>query len=152
MKTCNDGIKDRPTNSFRPNQTRTVMDIEVLRRRLAILGSQRGTYLLSLWIPPKDRIERVRRLIDSEEDTLRQRGGIYTQCRSVLQQARRILQLYDKTPKNGLVILCGMTEDFTTVTEYFEPPVPLTTSLYLIDKIFHVEIIDEALSGNPISA
>jgi len=59
------------------------------------------------------------------------------------------LKLYNKCPKNGLVLYCG-----TVITEEgkerkvnidFEPFKPINTSLYLCDNKFHTEDLNELL-------
>jgi len=59
------------------------------------------------------------------------------------------LKLYNKCPKNGLVIYCG-----TVITDEgkerkvnidFEPFKPINTSLYLCDNKFHTDDLDELL-------
>ena len=57
--------------------------------------------------------------------------------------------LYKKTPKNGLVVLCGFVIGTNgkdkKVNIDFEPFKPINRSLYLCDRCFHLEPLNDLI-------
>ena len=111
----------------------TLMDINLLRGHRD---------LLSLVLPPRDKVARFLKMLESDRATLT--NGRWPGALACIVLAESILARFDKTPKNGLVIYCGKVGD-RVIDVAFEPPVPITYSLYLMDDKFHSEGVEEEL-------
>jgi peptide chain release factor subunit 1 len=110
-----------------------------------------GTSMISLIIPPGDQISRVNKMLSDEYGTasnIKSRVNRLSVLGAITSTQQR-LKLYNKCPKNGLVIYCG-----TVITDEgkekrvnidFEPFKPINTSLYLCDNKFHTEDLNELL-------
>lgn len=110
-----------------------------------------GTSMISLIIPPGDQISRVNKMLSDEYGTasnIKSRVNRLSVLSAITSTQQR-LKLYNKCPKNGLVLYCGtvMTEDGKErkVNIDFEPFKPINTSLYLCDNKFHTEDLQELL-------
>jgi peptide chain release factor subunit 1 len=110
-----------------------------------------GTSMISLIIPPGDQIARVNKMLSDEYGTasnIKSRVNRLSVLSAITSTQQR-LKLYNKCPKNGLVIYCGtvVTEDGRErkVNIDFEPFKPINTSLYLCDNKFHTEDLNELL-------
>ena len=107
--------------------------------------------MISLIIPPGDQISRVQKMLSDEYGTasnIKSRVNRLSVLGAITSTQQR-LKLYNKCPKNGLVIYCG-----TVITDEgkekrvnidFEPFKPINTSLYLCDNKFHTEDLNELL-------
>ncbi len=107
--------------------------------------------MISLIIPPGDQIPRVNKMLSDEYGTasnIKSRVNRLSVLGAITSTQQR-LKLYNKCPKNGLVIYCG-----TVITDEgkekrvnidFEPFKPINTSLYLCDNKFHTEDLNELL-------
>jgi peptide chain release factor subunit 1 len=110
-----------------------------------------GTSMISLIIPPGDQISRVNKMLSDEYGTasnIKSRVNRLSVLGAITSAQQR-LKLYNKCPKNGLVLYTG-----TVITEEgkerkvnidFEPFKPINTSLYLCDNKFHTEDLNELL-------
>lgn len=130
-------------------------EIEIFKVKKLIKNLQaargNGTSMISLIIPPGDQISRVNKMLSDEYGTasnIKSRVNRLSVLGAITSTQQR-LKLYNKCPKNGLVIYCG-----TVITEEgkerkvnidFEPFKPINTSLYLCDNKFHTENLDELL-------
>lgn len=110
-----------------------------------------GTSMISLIIPPGDQISRVNKMLSDEYGTasnIKSRVNRLSVLSAITSTQQR-LKLYNKCPKNGLVIFCGtvITEDGKErkVNIDFEPFKPINTSLYLCDNKFHTEDLNDLL-------
>jgi len=110
-----------------------------------------GTSMISLIVPPGDQISRVNKMLSDEYGTasnIKSRVNRLSVLGAITSTQQR-LKLYNKCPKNGLVLYCGtvITEDGKTrkVNIDFEPFRPINTSLYLCDNKFHTEDLNELL-------
>mmetsp|Transcript_29503 Transcript_29503/g.53371 ORF Transcript_29503/g.53371 Transcript_29503/m.53371 type:complete len:462 (+) Transcript_29503:106-1491(+) len=110
-----------------------------------------GTSMISLIIPPGDQIARVNKMLSDEYGTasnIKSRVN-RSSVLSAITSTQQRLKLYNKCPKNGLVIYCGtvITDDGKEklVNIDFEPFKPINTSLYLCDNKFHTEDLQELL-------
>jgi peptide chain release factor subunit 1 len=113
-----------------------------------------GTSMISLIIPPKDQISRVNKMLGDEYGTasnIKSRVNRLSVLGAITSTQHR-LKLYDRVPRNGLVIYCG-----TVVTPEgkekkvnidLEPFRPINTSLYLCDNKFHTEALKELLESD----
>jgi peptide chain release factor subunit 1 len=110
-----------------------------------------GTSMISLIIPPGDQLSRVNKMLSDEYGTasnIKSRVNRLSVLGAITSTQQR-LKLYNKCPKNGLVVYCG-----TVITDEgkerkvaidFEPFKPINTSLYLCDNKFHTEDLNELL-------
>lgn len=115
-----------------------------------------GTSMISLIIPPKGQVAQVNNLLLSEHGTasnIKSRVNRLSVL-SAITSVRERLKLYNKIPRNGLVIYCG-----TVVTEegkekklsiHFEPFKPINKKLYLCDNKFHVEPLQKLLECSSV--
>jgi peptide chain release factor subunit 1 len=110
-----------------------------------------GTSMISLIIPPGDQISRVNKMLSDEYGTasnIKSRVNRLSVLSAITSTQQR-LKLYNKCPKNGLVLYCGtvITEDGKErkVNIDFEPFKPINTSLYLCDNKFHTQDLNELL-------
>merc|ERR1712025_116855 len=113
-----------------------------------------GTSMISLVMPPKDQISRVSKMLSEEYGTasnIKSRVNRLSVLSAITSVQQR-LKLYNKMPKNGLVIYCGtiLTDDSKEkkVNIDFEPFKPINTSLYLCDNKFHTEALQDLLADD----
>jgi len=137
------------------NQDDTDEQIEIFKVKKLIKNLQaargNGTSMISLIIPPGDQISRVNKMLSDEYGTasnIKSRVNRLSVLGAITSTQQR-LKLYNKCPKNGLVLYCG-----TVITDEgkerrvnidFEPFKPINTSLYLCDNKFHTEDLNELL-------
>mmetsp|Transcript_387 Transcript_387/g.469 ORF Transcript_387/g.469 Transcript_387/m.469 type:complete len:460 (-) Transcript_387:275-1654(-) len=136
-------------------QDETDKQIEMFKVKKLIKNLQaargNGTSMISLIIPPGDQISRVNKMLSDEYGTasnIKSRVNRLSVLGAITSTQQR-LKLYNKCPKNGLVIYCGtvITDDGKErrVNIDFEPFKPINTSLYLCDNKFHTEDLNELL-------
>jgi len=127
-----------------------------LRRLIKQLTEAKGagTSMISLIIPPKDDINRMNSLLTTEYGTascIKSRTNRLSVLTAITSTQQR-LKMYNRTPKNGLIIYCGeiITEEGKEkkVTIDFEPFKPISTTMYLCDNKFHCEDLAELLEGD----
>jgi peptide chain release factor subunit 1 len=127
-----------------------------LRRLIKQLTEAKGagTSMISLIIPPKDDINRASSLLTTEYGTascIKSRTNRLSVLSAITSTQQR-LKMYNKTPKNGLIIYCGEIIDDNgkekKVTIDFEPFKPISTTMYLCDNKFHCEDLAELLEGD----
>jgi peptide chain release factor subunit 1 len=113
-----------------------------------------GTSMISLIIPPKDQIARVSKMLGDELGTasnIKSRVNRLSVLGAITSVQQR-LKLYNKVPKNGLVLYCGTIVTAENkekkVSIDFEPFKPINTSLYLCDNKFHTEALAELLESD----
>ncbi|KAL0213373.1 hypothetical protein RCL1_006999 [Eukaryota sp. TZLM3-RCL] len=128
-----------------------------VKRLIKALSEARGngTSMISLIIPHSaDSISRITKMLNDEIGTASNiksrvnRLSVLTAITSALGR----LKLYNRVPKNGLVVYCGtvLTSDNKEkkVAIDFEPFKPINTSLYLCDNKFHTEALAELLESD----
>lgn len=136
-------------------QEETDKQIEMFKVKKLIKNLQaargNGTSMISLIIPPGDQISRVNKMLSDEYGTasnIKSRVNRLSVLGAITSTQQR-LKLYNKCPKNGLVLYCG-----TVITDEgkerrvnidFEPFKPINTSLYLCDNKFHTEDLNDLL-------
>eukprot|EP00933_Yihiella_yeosuensis_P039167 TRINITY_DN3311_c0_g1_i1.p1 TRINITY_DN3311_c0_g1~~TRINITY_DN3311_c0_g1_i1.p1 ORF type:complete len:450 (+),score=118.06 TRINITY_DN3311_c0_g1_i1:130-1479(+) len=127
-----------------------------LRRLIKMLEGAKGagTSMISLIIPPKDDIARVNNMLTQESGTascIKSRVNRLSVLSAITSTQQR-LKMYNRTPKNGLIIYCGeiITDDGKEkkLTIDFEPFKPIATTMYLCDNKFHCEDLAELLEGD----
>ena len=113
-----------------------------------------GTSMITLIIPPKDKISRYIKTLVNEYGTasnIKSRVNRLSVLAAITSTQQK-LKLYNKVPKNGLAIFCGtiMTDDGKEkkVNIDYVPHKPINTSLYLCDSCFHTEPLEELLESN----
>merc|ERR1711934_764891 len=113
-----------------------------------------GTSMISLILPPKDDVARANKMLGDEFGTatnIKSRVNRLSVL-SAIKSTQERLKLYNRVPKNGLVVYCGtiLTEDNKEkkVTIDFEPFKPINTSLYLCDNKFHTEALTSLLQSD----
>merc|ERR1711934_765062 len=127
-----------------------------IRRLIKSLEEARGngTSMISLIVPPKDDVARANKMLGDEFGTatnIKSRVNRLSVL-SAIKSTQERLKLYNRVPKNGLVVYCGtiLTEDNKEkkVTIDFEPFKPINTSLYLCDNKFHTEALQSLLQSD----
>lgn len=130
-----------------------------LKRTIEKLSKKkgRGTELISVYIPPDRQISDVMKHMREE---LSQSANIKSkQTRKNVQSGIEVimqrLKLFDKPPKNGLVIFTGMipkggpgTEKMETYV--LEPPEPITSYVYHCNSKFYLEPLKEMLEEKDV--
>ncbi|KAI8150001.1 peptide chain release factor eRF1/aRF1 [Fennellomyces sp. T-0311] len=133
-------------------------NIEIWKIKRLIKGLEaargNGTSMISLIIPPNYQLSRMTRMLTDEFGTasnIKSRVNRLSVLSAITSTQQR-LKLYNKVPKNGLVLYCG-----TVVTDEgkekkvnisFEPHKPINSSLYLCDNKFHTEALQELLEDD----
>ena len=138
------------------NETEKAIQLWKVKRSIQMLNSCRGngTSLISLILPPNDQVTRVSKMLNDELGTASNiksrvtRLAVLGAITSVLQR----LKLYNRVPKNGLIIYCGtiLTTDGKEkkVNIDIEPFKPINTSLYMCDNKFHTQVLSELLESD----
>lgn len=113
-----------------------------------------GTSMISLIIPPGDQISRVNKMLTEEAGTatnIKSRVNRLSVLSAITSTQGR-LKLYNRAPKNGLVMYCGtiLTDEGKEkkVNIDFEPFRAINTSLYMCDNKFHTEALNELLADD----
>ncbi|KAG2220422.1 hypothetical protein INT45_000647 [Circinella minor] len=144
------------SNNNNNNSAEQNIEIWKIKRLIKGLEAARGngTSMISLIIPPNYQLSRMTRMLTDEFGTasnIKSRVNRLSVLSAITSTQQR-LKLYNKVPKNGLVLYCG-----TVVTEEgkekkvnidFEPHRPLNKSLYLCDNKFHTEPLQELLQSD----
>lgn len=129
-----------------------------LRKIIEQLESYRGrhTELVSVLIPAGQNIHSVINQIISEQGTASNIKSKNTRknVMDALERIARHLQLYKKTPENGVAIYCGNISKVEGQPKIelwaIEPPIPLRTRAYRCDQVFFLEPLKEMLEVNEV--
>ena len=138
-----------------PSEEDTDQQIEIFKVKKLIKNLEaakgNGTSMISLIIPPGTQISQISKMLADEYGTasnIKSRVNRLSVLGAITSTQQR-LKLYNKCPKNGLVMYCGtvMTDEGKEkkVNIDFEPFKPINTSLYLCDNKFHTEDLNELL-------
>lgn len=138
-----------------PSEEDTDQQIEIFKVKKLIKNLEaakgNGTSMISLIIPPGTQISQINKMLSDEYGTasnIKSRVNRLSVLGAITSTQQR-LKLYNKCPKNGLVMYCGtvMTDDGKEkkVNIDFEPFKCINTSLYLCDNKFHTEDLNELL-------
>jgi len=138
-----------------PSEDDTDQQIEIFKVKKLIKNLEaakgNGTSMISLIIPPGTQISQIAKMLADEYGTasnIKSRVNRLSVLGAITSTQQR-LKLYNKCPKNGLVMYCGtvMTDEGKEkkVNIDFEPFKCINTSLYLCDNKFHTEDLNELL-------
>jgi peptide chain release factor subunit 1 len=131
------------------NDENDEIEIWKIKKLLQKLKSARGngTSMISLIIPPGDQVGKIMKMLSEEYSTasnIKSRNNRLSVLSAIISTQQR-LKLYQKIPRNGLILYCGtILDDFNKekkVTYDIEPFKPINTSLYLCDNKFHTEAL-----------
>mmetsp|Transcript_30523 Transcript_30523/g.61521 ORF Transcript_30523/g.61521 Transcript_30523/m.61521 type:complete len:428 (+) Transcript_30523:6143-7426(+) len=135
------------------DQENTDINFWKIKRLSKILSNLKGngTSMISLVIPPGDQISRVQKMLSDEYGTasnIKSRVNRLSVLSAIISTQQK-LKLYQKTPKNGLILYCGTIVDELNkekkLSFQIEPFKPINTSLYLCDNKFHTDILSSFL-------
>ena len=104
-----------------------------------------GTSMITLIINYKDQINQFSKMLTDEVGKASNIKSRVTRQHVIdaLSSTTEKLRLYNRTPKNGLVIYCGLVQlpqgGEKMIKIDLEPFKPINTSLYRCDNIFHTE-------------
>lgn len=112
-----------------------------------------GTSLISLIIPSGDQLAKYSTLLTTEygaASNIKSRTNRLAVLSAITSTQQKI-KTFNKVPPNGLAIFCGIVmvdgkEKKLTID--MEPYKPVTRSLYMCDKTFHLEILEELMETN----
>ena len=113
-----------------------------------------GTSMITLIINHQDQINHSSEMLNDE---IRKASNIKSRVTrqhvtNALTSAIEKLRLYNRTPKNGLVIYCGLVQmpqgGEKMIKIDLEPFKPINTSLYRCDNIFHTNELKYLLQDN----
>ena len=113
-----------------------------------------GTSMITLIINYKDQINQFSKMISEEIGKATNIKSRITRqhVTDALTSTNEKLRLYNKTPKNGLVIYCGLVQlpqgGEKMIKIDLEPFKPINTSLYRCDNIFHTNELKFLLEDN----
>ncbi|MDD5416799.1 MAG: peptide chain release factor 1, partial [Candidatus Aenigmarchaeota archaeon] len=117
-----------------------------LKKLIKELESKRGrhTELISLYIPKDYSLNEINNLL-ANEISLTENVKSKTVRNNVIDALTKIkqnLQLYKKTPDNGLVMFCGNVSEQEGKSDMkiwiVEPPQPIKIKLYWCDQTFEL--------------
>ena len=113
-----------------------------------------GTSMITLIINYKDQINQFSKmLVDEVGKASNIKSRVTRQnVTDALTSTMEKLRLYNKTPKNGLVIYCGLVQmplgGEKMIKIDLEPFKPINTSLYRCDNVFHTDELKSLLVDN----
>ena len=113
-----------------------------------------GTSMITLIINYKDQINQFSKMITEEIGKATNIKSRITRqhVTDALTSTNEKLRLYNRTPKNGLVIFCGLVQlpqgGEKMIKIDLEPFKPINTSLYRCDNIFHTNELKTLLEDN----
>jgi len=113
-----------------------------------------GTSMITLVIPPGDQIAKASKMLAEEHGTASNiKSRVNRQSvQSAITSAIQKLKLYNKVPKNGLVIYCGTiltAENKEKLVNFdIQPFKPINTSFYRCDNVFHTEALSDLLTDD----
>lgn len=126
-----------------------------LKRLIKSLESMKGngTSMITLIIPKGGQLSLVSQKLTDEFGTavnIKSRVNRLSVL-SAIKSAQEKIKLYNKTPKNGLVILCGIAminnkEKMISIS--LEPFKPMNTNIYLCDNKFHLDSLKNMLTDD----
>jgi peptide chain release factor subunit 1 len=104
-------------------------------------ASNSTTTLLSLIIPPNDSLIRIQTMLSSElicADNIKN-NNTQKSIRECINMAINNIKQYTNVPPNGLLIYISNNQ---LINICIQPSKPINISLYMIDKMFHLQHVD----------
>jgi len=128
------------------------MKKKIFKKKINELKSYKGknNELITYLIPSNKHMDDARKHIGSEIAETENIKSKQTRksVKSSLKHIRNGLKQVQQTPKNGLAVFVGETDD-KRVSEFIEPPKPLKTSDYRCGSRFHTQELEEMLTTGP---
>lgn len=129
-----------------------------LRKLLKHLRSIRGrhTELVTVYVPSGYSINEIINQLKQEQGTADniKSKQVRKNVTTALEKITRHLQLYKRTPENGLAIFCGNVSEKEGVPDIelkaIEPPEPIKVKLYWCDQIFRLEPLEELIKEKEV--
>lgn len=126
-----------------------------LRKLLKHLSAIKGrhTELVSVYVPAGYSLHDITNQLRQEQSTSEniKSKTVRKNVTSALEKIMRHLQLYKKTPENGLAIFCGnMPEKETIELVTIEPPEPVKIKMYWCDQRFVLEPLEDMIAEKEI--
>ena len=143
-------------NSEEEKQNEINLETFRLKKLIQNLDQMRGlgTSMITLIINHKDQINQFSKMLNDEIGKASNIKSRVTRqhVTDALTSSIEKLRLYNKTPKNGLVIYCGLVQmpqgGEKMIKIDLEPFKPINTSLYRCDNIFHTNELKYLLQDN----
>ena len=110
--------------------------------------------MITLIINCKDDINKFSKIIENEIEKVSNTESKVDRQNIIntLKNTFQTLSIYNKTPKKGLIIYCGLikmsTGEEKMIKINLEPFKPINNSLYIRDNIFHTEELKTLLLDN----
>ncbi len=129
-----------------------------LKKLLKMLGDIKGrhTELVTVYIPAGSNLHDIVSQLRSEQSTAEniKSKQVRKNVTAALDKIIRHLQLYKKTPENGLAVFCGNVSEREGVADIqlwaIEPPERLKTKMYWCDQVFVLEPLLEMVEEKEI--
>lgn len=129
-----------------------------LKKLLKYLKGIKGrhTELVTVYIPSGYSINDVINQLKNEQGTADniKSKAVRKNVTSALERIIRHLQLYKKTPDNGLAVFCGNVSEKDGVDDIqifpIEPPEPVRVKLYWCDQVFRMEPLEDIFKEKEI--
>ncbi|MEM7819863.1 MAG: peptide chain release factor aRF-1 [Candidatus Aenigmatarchaeota archaeon] len=134
------------------------MSKHLLKKLIRQLNSIKGrhTELVSVYIPSGYNIHDIISQLRSEQSTAEniKSKSVRKNVTTALEKIMRHLQLYKKTPDNGLVIFCGNVSEREGISDIelwaIEPPEPIKVKMYWCDQKFVLEPLEEMVKEKEV--
>ncbi len=127
---------------------------KIVRMLAAIRG--RHTELVTVYVPKDYSLHEVTNQISNEKSTSEniKSKSVRNNVTSALDKIVRHLQMYKKTPENGLAIFCGNISEKEGIADIkltvIEPPEPIRTKIYWCDQNFVLDPLKEMVEEKEI--
>ncbi len=108
------------------------------------------TSLVTLAIPPNESLDAVHNRIehDHAESEYGDSGPTNQYLQNALEELRRLLQDYDETPENGLVVYAGIVDDELVEYVFDDLPAPVDEFVYDHSNEFNVEPLETTTAAD----
>lgn len=106
-----------------------------------------GTSMISLIINPSDSISKYSKKLTEEfsaANNIKNRVNRLSVLSAIVSTQQK-LKLYNRVPKNGLIIYCGKTISGKQINVDLIPYKEINTSLYMCDNKFHTDVLNNLL-------
>ena len=129
-----------------------------LKKLIKMLDAIKGrhTELVTVYVPVGYNLHEVAAQLRSEQSTAEniKSKPVRKNVTTALEKIMRHMQLYKKTPENGLALFCGNVSEREGAADMelwaIEPPEPIKTKLYWCDQRFVLEPLLEMIKEKDI--